>query len=106
MSSESSISLHDSLIRGQVTDLEGTGATTVALILLDAWGARHTNDQRFTLFIPDDRLLEMSLLFHKIAQDLAALIPDGELVTHVDFTEDTISIDEAAEHVDTPHRYG
>lgn len=82
MSSESSIFLHDRLIRGQVTALEDTGTTTVALILLDAQGARYTNDERFILFIPDDRRLEASLLFHKIAQDLAALLPDVDACCH------------------------
>ena len=152
MSAESTIFLHDRLIRGQVTDLEGTGSTTIALITIDGQGARHTNDERFTLFVPDDRRLEVARLFHKIAQDLAALLPDvdaccrcvpgtpddqcaehgygahkikraasecplcgepsprGEVhltcAHREQYEADRIPIEEAAEHVEPPHRWG
>ena len=73
MSSEYSLHIHARPLVGRVVSLgEGYGTT----VTLDSEVAEHTNRERFTLFIKDDRLLEMSLLFHKIAQDLAALLPD------------------------------
>ncbi len=72
MSSEYSIHLEDKPIEGRVYDL-GSQSGIMATVEVEAQsnsGAAHR------LFIPRDRLLEASLLFHKIAQDLAALLPD------------------------------
>ena len=88
------------------------------------------------MFVKDDRLLEMSLLVHKIAQDLAALLPDVDACCRCvpgtpddqcaehgfgaykirgpgvkaqrqqDQADDRIPREEAAEHTEPPHRWG
>ena len=73
MSSESNIHLSNRPLEARVDALGEAYGYTIALI---SEAPEPADRMRFTLFVKDDRLLEMSLLFHKIAQDLAALIPD------------------------------
>ncbi len=107
MSSEYSIHLGDKPIEGKVYDLGGTFPAIMVTVEVEApFGS--TADAEIKLFISRDRLLEASLLFHKIAQDLAALLPN---VDREQFEADQgqghlIPCDEAAEHVEPPHRYG
>ena len=125
MSSEYSIRLGDSPIRGRVDRLDGLSCTVVKI---RAGNLDDPPEQSLALFMPDDRLLEPSLLFHEIAQDLAALLPDVDaccrcvpgtpddqcavhgfeawLQGRVDADGDAIPREEAAEHVESPHRWG
>lgn len=70
MSSESSIYIGAMPIKGEVVTLNPELASTVVRIKVN------DGDHKLVLYIKDDRLLEACLLFHKIAQDLAALLPD------------------------------
>lgn len=146
MSSEYSIHLHDKPIEGQVSDLGPQSGIMVTVSV-----AAPTNAAAgVRLFLDKDRLLEASLLFHKLAQDLAALLPDvdaccrcvpgtpddqcaehgfgafkikraaspdasddparcsgcGGLLVHNAGCLDTVPIEEAAEYVEPPHRWG
>ena len=115
MSSEYSMHLSNRSLEGRVVDLGESYGHTIALI---SEATEPANRERFTLFIKDDRLLEMSLLFHKIAQDLAALLPDVDACCRCEQCRadaeaerqreptDTIPREEAAEHVEPPHRWG
>ncbi len=139
MSSEYSIHLGDKPIKGRVYDL-GEQSGIMVTVDLEALG---NADAGVRLFVDRDRLLEASLLFSKIAQDLVALLPEpeadwpthqhgpddmeasqhgpnshthgvaghvdtimGEPFAGTDAPEHLIPIDEAAEHVEPPHRYG
>lgn len=119
MSSEYSIHLGNRHIAGRVESLSPELSSTVVRLTVGdmSLGTGDPSTRAgFILYVKNDRLLEASLLFHKIAQDLAALIPDVELCREQCEADaeaerqqeptDTIPIDEAAEHVDTPHRYG
>ncbi len=147
MSSEYSIHLGDKPIKAQV------GALSPSRIMIELEvRSLHDVDTQLRLFLTSDRLLEASLLFQKIAQDLAALIPDvdaccrcvpgtpddqcaehgfkafqikaaascplcgqsslggwahPECIAREEYRpEDTIPREEAAEHVEPPHRWG
>ena len=124
MSSEFSIHLGDKPVKGKVYDLSPPSGIMVT-VDVEAPGNAEAGVR---LFVPRDRLLEASLLFHKIAQDLAALLPDVDaccrcvpgtpddqcavhgfeawLQGKVDADGDTIPREEAAEHVEPPHRWG
>ncbi len=72
MSSEFSIHLGDKPVKGKVYDLSPPSGIMVT-VDVEAPGNAEAGVR---LFVPRDRVLEASLLFHKIAQDLAALLSD------------------------------
>ncbi|MDP2324709.1 MAG: hypothetical protein Q8N51_11835 [Gammaproteobacteria bacterium] len=113
MSSEYSIHLGDKEIKGRVADL-GKLSGFMVTVEVEAVGNAGAGVR---LFLSPERALEASLLFHKIAQDLAALLPDdsdtdarcqgcGGLLIHNTGCPDAIPIDNVREAVEPPHRWG
>ena len=76
MSSEHSIHLGDKQIQGRVDSLPATVCTTISLIISGQDG-QVGNQERFTLFVHEGRLLDVMLTFQKIVHDLGALLPSG-----------------------------
>ncbi len=89
MSSEYSIHLGDKPVKGEVVSLNPELSSTVVRVKVD------NSNHKFVLYVKDGRLLEMSLLFHKIAQDLAALLPDVDVCCRC---EPGTPDDQCAEH--------
>ena len=76
MSSEHSIHLGDKQIQGRVDSLPATVCTTISLIISGQAG-QVGNQERFTLFVHEARLLDVMLTFQKIVHDLVVLLPNG-----------------------------
>ncbi|KKL46421.1 hypothetical protein LCGC14_2345720 [marine sediment metagenome] len=77
MSSELMIHQGAKRLTGRVNALKGSGYTVVGLHFYDADQTAGADD-RITIYINDNKVLEAVLVFHKIAQELAALLPDVE----------------------------
>ncbi len=77
MSSELMIHQGAKRLTGRVTALAESGYTVVGLLFRDAVPTAK-NAERITLYIDDDKILEAVLVFQKLAQELAALLPDVE----------------------------
>ena len=116
MSSEYSIHLGDRHIASGVFPLSPELTSTVVRLTVGDGDGGYRTEEKCVLYVKDDRLLEMSLLFHKISQDLARLLDmdacrcQGEAhqgcIVHEQCQVDTIPREEAAEHVEPPHRWG
>jgi hypothetical protein len=72
MSSEYSMHLWDKKLEARVYDLDDLPRVTVSLVAEEVEFTASTTE-RFYLYIDKSRLAEVTLLFHKIAQDLADL---------------------------------
>ena len=75
MSSELMIHQGTKRLTGRVNTLDGSGYTVVGLTFLNDGDDYTGSAERITLYLENDRLLEALLVFNKLAQDLAALLP-------------------------------
>ena len=76
MSSELMIHQGAKRLTGRVNTLDGSEYTVVGLTFLNDGDDYTGSAERITLYLENDRLLEAVLVFRKLAQELAALLPD------------------------------
>lgn len=95
MSSEYTIHLGDKLIKGQVMSLSPELSSSVVRLTVGGEEGQLNSQASFVLFVSSKRLLELSTLFYELG---ASLAPE----TYGPY----IPIEDVAEAVDPPHRYG